>query len=259
MQTMQTTSTFKMNVWSFIHKNIRLVLFLLIIGGSGLFYLIQQGYITPSEIMGTGWNIPSATKRATIKGILIDAKTSEPLKIVDKIRLQHDIDNPYTEIDTEGLFTIKDVEIPRNKIIGLVLQLSNGKFLSKDGINLQTDAKLTKGVYSLGIIAIDLSALPAAEDEPLATVPAIIEKKEMYYAKVILKYGHLHMRKYSEATSASTIIKKIPNGTTVKILYSADMPDQINGIDGMWVRAEYQGIEGFVFDGYLRYSGKKPY
>ncbi|MEL7361251.1 MAG: SH3 domain-containing protein, partial [Bacteroidota bacterium] len=47
---------------------------------------------------------------------------------------------------------------------------------------------------------------------------------------------------------------RVPHGDPVRVLDAQPVRDTIEGIAGNWVRVRYQGISGWVFDGYLRDS-----
>jgi hypothetical protein len=50
-----------------------------------------------------------------------------------------------------------------------------------------------------------------------------------------------------------TVLQKIPYGSRVKTLQakSSTNPETIEGIQGNWVKVDYNGTSGFVFDGFL--------
>jgi hypothetical protein len=53
--------------------------------------------------------------------------------------------------------------------------------------------------------------------------------------------------------SKGTVLQKIPYGARIKTLQakSTTNPETIEGIQGNWVKVEYNGATGFVFDGFL--------
>ena len=49
-------------------------------------------------------------------------------------------------------------------------------------------------------------------------------------------------------------LAQVPHGAAVTIFTCEDAESQVEGVSVHWCQAEYNGVRGFMFDGYLSYD-----
>ena len=59
----------------------------------------------------------------------------------------------------------------------------------------------------------------------------------------------------TEPNRTATKLGVVGHGATVEVLQDGDKEENIGGITSRWYRVSYNGVEGWVFGGYLRLSG----
>lgn len=68
----------------------------------------------------------------------------------------------------------------------------------------------------------------------------------------VVAHSGLKLR-VAPSADASTL-KIIPYGEEVSVIHSSEstsLSDRINWLDGQWIEVEYEGVRGYVFDGFL--------
>jgi len=52
-------------------------------------------------------------------------------------------------------------------------------------------------------------------------------------------------------STQATMISVIPFGESITVLESSNQPQRIEWLEGSWIKVDYQGQQGFVFDGFI--------